>query len=1061
MSHVWFFSMKTDEAKKTFLDAGLLSVKDRPGLIVDPDGARVQQVEQQMPTTELLMDEEEAERAAVSEAVVHAVATREREMETPKQDTASSRGAAATTPGDARPKTTTTALPRLLTAMDSTGESQTASVRQSEPGLGEEVMDFAAQNRDEAALPGNCNAASTHADADFSAPTETDRTEEGWQISQSLRAKKKQAKERKFQQGGDFSAGSRPTTDNQPKRRGQPARRRLPALPKDDLKVVFRPHQGLPLKNVTTQAISDAIVEACQGKVRWDQFILRIRPGSNIALASTPDTTVAMAMRGVTSSNINGRPHPVNVYVTAASIRFRTQSVTLVDARMLGDSQSAVLTFFGDILPRYVYYRGGEKECIPFRNTVQFCRACGEVGHRTDVCPQPDSPVCHTCGMRNPEVNHNCTPTCAICTGNHITGDRSCLKRLKPIRKQAAKPPKKPHKPAPRWFQSEEEESEWEYGRGGTRKSRSRTRTPSKNHAVETGQPGQRHPKSTSTPRAISQDNPNAQALPRSKPPGACPAHSNPQADASLIQTMCFPPGKEGAFSLKKMGKPDIHFIERNISLSHFSGRLDVLEQLRQTLVEIRQVKREFQRRIRRGPTPLSKEDIKVILRPHKGLTVKNLFGSELSMAVIEACWNSFGGESFLQRVHPGSNIIILSTPHEQVSGRLREINQSKIRGRIHPFNAYVADPEDVLRGIVHGLPPGTTQADLMENLRIRTQGVKIERARMLGSSKSAIITFTGDVLPRKRNADKTRFRHETRSARQNRAHVGAAKASQLRKIAAASRLRRQPTSHFRVVVCPGGGLHVRTCSQLNVTQAILLAARLPQAAAEEDIVCANAMQNVFVISTPSKSNASAYCKVQEILLASKKHTISAYITPPGNTCTGVVRGIDTNLAEAALEIRFVTPRNPMGLGDGRIKETPTVIVLFNGMKAPNYVHCGPSILRCTLYKTQIDTCRNCGRIGHKHDVCHRPTEKAELRIPNFVHEKQQRNHSSELQDQRHVSEKRRANVVIERRLRKLLVNASVLQKGRGQPSSLRSWPARFKRDFQEQSFGHSFKVCD
>ncbi|KAH8026646.1 hypothetical protein HPB51_023410 [Rhipicephalus microplus] len=75
-------------------------------------------------------------------------------------------------------------------------------------------------------------------------------------------------------------------------------------------------------------------------------------------------------------------------------------------------------------------------------------------------------------------------------------------------------------------------------------------------------------------------------------------------------------------------------------------------------------------------------------------------------------------------------------------------MNQLKIRGRIHPFNAYVAAPEDLLRGIIHGLPPGTTQADLMANLRTRTQGVKIERATMLGSSKSAIITFTGDVLP-------------------------------------------------------------------------------------------------------------------------------------------------------------------------------------------------------------------------------------------------------------------------------------------------------------------------
>ncbi|KAL3188678.1 hypothetical protein MRX96_022477 [Rhipicephalus microplus] len=57
----------------------------------------------------------------------------------------------------------------------------------------------------------------------------------------------------------------------------------------------------------------------------------------------------------------------------------------------------------------------------------------------------------------------------------------------------------------------------------------------------------------------------------------------------------------------------------------------------------------------------------------------------------------------------------------------------------------------------------------------------------------------------RKRNADKTRFKHETHSARQTGAHVGPAKASQLRKVAAASRLPRLPTSHFRVVVRPGG----------------------------------------------------------------------------------------------------------------------------------------------------------------------------------------------------------------------------------------------------------------
>ncbi|KAH7945907.1 hypothetical protein HPB49_017052 [Dermacentor silvarum] len=33
-------------------------------------------------------------------------------------------------------------------------------------------------------------------------------------------------------------------------------------------------------------------------------------------------------------------------------------------------------------------------------------------------------------------------------------------------------------------------------------------------------------------------------------------------------------------------------------------------------------------------------------------------------------------------------------------------------------------------------------------------------------------------------------------------------------------------------------------------------------------------------------------------------------------------------------------------------------------------------LLRCTLYKRQIDPCRNCGRVGHRQDVCPTPSEK-------------------------------------------------------------------------------------
>ncbi|KAH7958144.1 hypothetical protein HPB51_027871 [Rhipicephalus microplus] len=41
MSHVWLLNMKTDEAKETLLDAGLLSVKDWPCVVVDPERQEV------------------------------------------------------------------------------------------------------------------------------------------------------------------------------------------------------------------------------------------------------------------------------------------------------------------------------------------------------------------------------------------------------------------------------------------------------------------------------------------------------------------------------------------------------------------------------------------------------------------------------------------------------------------------------------------------------------------------------------------------------------------------------------------------------------------------------------------------------------------------------------------------------------------------------------------------------------------------------------------------------------------------------------------------------------
>ncbi|KAL1485641.1 hypothetical protein MTO96_000057, partial [Rhipicephalus appendiculatus] len=123
----------------------------------------------------------------------------------------------------------------------------------------------------------------------------------------------------------------------------------------------------------------------------------------------------------------------------------------------------------------------------------------------------------------------------------------------------------------------------------------------------------------------------------------------------------------------------------------------------------------------------------------------------------------------------------------------------------------------------------------------------------------------------------------------------------------------------------------------------------------------------------------TAYSRVTEIILTDQRHPVTAYLSPAGITSRGVIRGVGTDFDDAALNCMLMQPRNPGLLGARRIKNTATVILIFSGLKVPNYVYCGQVIYRCTLYKRQIDTCRNCGQVGHRQDLCPTPSAKCVL----------------------------------------------------------------------------------
>ncbi|XP_070385575.1 uncharacterized protein [Dermacentor albipictus] len=191
-------------------------------------------------------------------------------------------------------------------------------------------------------------------------------------------------------------------------------------------------------------------------------------------------------------------------------------------------------------------------------------------------------------------------------------------------------------------------------------------------------------------------------------------------------------------------------------------------------------------------------------------------------------------------------------------------------------------------------------------------------------------------------------------------------------RLTTASRLPRLPKEHVRIIIRPRGGLDIKKMGHFIVAQALTTAARLKEADTAEDIICLNMVLNILVASTPSKRNAMAYADLEAIHIGQPSY-VSAYIAAPENTCKGVIRDIDPTIDREELKRLIIQPKNPSALEVRRIKNTSTVVILFDGLKVPDYVKCGPSLIKCSLYPRQTDVCYACGKLGHRADVCPAP----------------------------------------------------------------------------------------
>lgn len=192
-----------------------------------------------------------------------------------------------------------------------------------------------------------------------------------------------------------------------------------------------------------------------------------------------------------------------------------------------------------------------------------------------------------------------------------------------------------------------------------------------------------------------------------------------------------------------------------------------------------------------------------------------------------------------------------------------------------------------------------------------------------------------------------------------------------------AARMPAMPREETKIVVRPRGGIHVAKTGLIDVMAAIHLAAGITEEAGKEDTMCINAQQNIVVISTPKEENAIRYENIQGIVVRGNPHEVSAYRTTPHDTVKGVIRGIPLSETPRDIDARIVNERNPLALGAKRIGTSTAVIVAFSGGKVPYYVRYGNALIKCQLYRKQVDVCHQCGRVGHRKDVCPTPNEQA------------------------------------------------------------------------------------
>lgn len=263
--------------------------------------------------------------------------------------------------------------------------------------------------------------------------------------------------------------GTRTAPPSPPRRQPKWRPRHTPRLSRDDYIVVLKPRAPFELKSVLPSDRAGDAIRAYLGEHSSTSFHVWPVWDQNVLVCSVTSLPMAQRLLGDIQLPVGDQQLPFRGHAKASGEICRSvitinpaetpqrikselewSQGAILAVRKLGDSTAAVVTFEGTKLPRFIFYHSVVAYVRPYKKTIPACSLCGTIGHRPSACPRPTPGRCTRCGTQVQVTSeglaeHECNPTCLLCSGPHETGARGCPgKYRKPTPPSTSKPPAPP-----------------------------------------------------------------------------------------------------------------------------------------------------------------------------------------------------------------------------------------------------------------------------------------------------------------------------------------------------------------------------------------------------------------------------------------------------------------------------------------------------------------------------------------------------------------------------------------------------------------------------------------